>query len=374
MKDYYDILGVPHNASTEEIKKAFYKLAHKYHPDKGGDAAKFKEINEAYQVLSNKEKRAQYDKFGRVFEGAQGGQGFNGFQGFPGGFSNIHWQQGDFGSPFGFSFEDAGLGDIFSDFFGGTRTKRKAAKHNEEKGRDIEINLEISLEEAAFGAKKKVSFRTYVVCPHCHGKGYEPGSKLVTCPTCHGEGVIRQKRRTFFGEFTQIVECPTCHGRGKVPEKPCKVCGGTGRVYKKKELIIDIPPGIRDGETIRIKNEGEAGLLGAPAGDLYVRIIIKSDPRFERKGDDLYTTLFISFPEAVLGGAKEIETLDRKKVILKIPAGTSSGEIFRIRGKGIKHFSSLGQGDLYVKIKIQTPKHVSEKAKQLLKDLQKELD
>ena len=374
MKDYYDILGVSRNASTEEIKKSFYKLAHKYHPDKGGDAAKFKEVNEAYQVLSNKEKRAQYDKFGRVFEGAQGNQGFNGFQGFADGFSNAQWQQGNFGSPFGSSFGNIDLGDIFSDFFGGAQTKRKTTRRAEEKGRDIEINLEISLEEAAFGTKKKVAFRTYVICDHCHGKGYEPGSKLVTCPTCKGEGVVRQKKRTIFGEFTQIGECPTCHGRGKVPEKPCKVCGGTGRIYKKKELSIEIPPGIRDGETIRIKKEGEAGLLGNPAGDLYVRIIIKSDSRFERKGDDLYTSLTIDFPEAVLGGKKEIDTLAGKKIIFKVPAGTSSGEIFRIRGKGIKHFSSLGQGDLYVKIKIRTPKQVNDKAKQLLKDLQKELD
>ena len=375
MKDYYKSLGVSRDASAEDIKKAFYKLAHKYHPDKGGDATKFKEINEAYQVLSNKEKRAQYDKFGRVFEGGQGGQGFSGFQGFPGGFSNAQWQKSDFGSPFGFSFDSSNLGDIFSDIFGGSMAGRRTSKKSRViKGRDIEINLEITLEEAAFGAKKTVSFRTYVACDHCQGKGYEPGSKLVVCPTCKGEGVIRQQKRTFFGEFTQIVECPTCHGRGKVPEKPCKVCGGTGRIYKKKELVVEVPPGVRDGETIRIKKEGEAGILGAPAGDLYVRVIIKSHSRFERKGDDLYTTMFISFPEAVLGGKKEIETLDHKQVILKIPARTSSGEIFRIRGKGIKHFNSLGQGDLYVRIKIKTPQKISEKAKQLLQDLQGELD
>jgi len=372
MKDYYDILGVPHDASPEEIKKAFYKLAHKYHPDKGGDAEKFKEINEAYQVLSNKEKRAQYDKFGRVFGEGQGSQGASGFQGFPGGFSNIHWEGMDFESPFGFSFEDTNIGDIFSDFFGG-RSSSRTKSRSKEKGRDIEVNLEISLEEAAFGTKKTVSFRTYVVCEHCHGKGYEPGSKLKVCPLCKGEGVIRQVKHTFFGDFTQIVECPKCKGRGKIPEKPCKVCGGTGRHYGKKEVTVEIPPGIRDGETIRIRKEGEAGVLGAPSGDLYVRIIIKSDPRFDRKGDDLYTTLFISFPEAVLGTKKEIETLDKKKVILTIPAGVESGELFRLRGKGIKHFNAIGRGDLYVRVKIKTPQHVSSRAKKLLEELQKEI-
>jgi len=373
MKDYYNILGVPRNASAAEIKKAFYKLAHKYHPDKGGNVEKFKEINEAYQVLSNKEKRAQYDKFGRVFGGGQGFQGASGFQGFPGGFSNIHWQETNFESPSDFPFEGINMGDIFSDFFGG-RSSSRTKSRSKAKGRDIEVNLEISLEEAAFGTKKTVSFRTYVVCEHCQGKGYEPGSKLKVCPLCKGEGVIRQVKHTFLGDFTQIVECPKCKGRGKIPEKPCKVCGGTGRHYGKKEVAVEIPPGIRDGETIRIRKEGETGVLGAPSGDLYVRIIIKSNSRFDRKGDDLYTTLFISFPEAVLGTKKEIETLDKKKVILTIPAGVESGELFRLRGKGIKHFNAFGRGDLYVRVKIKTPQHISSRVKELLEQLQKEIE
>ncbi len=362
MKDYYEILGVPHNASSSEIKKAFYKLAHQYHPDKGGDVKKFKEINEAYQVLSNKEKRAQYDKFGRVFgEGTQEG------------FSQSQWQGGNFESPFGFSFGEMNMGDIFSDFFGGGYSSSKKS-HAQAKGRDVEITLDITLEEAAFGTKKTVSFRTYVVCEHCRGKGYEPGSKLRTCPVCKGEGVIRQVKHTFLGDFTQIVECPKCKGRGKIPEKPCPVCGGDGRYYGKKEVTVEVPPGIRDGETIRLRREGEAGMLNAPSGDLYVRVIIKSHPRFERKADDLYTTLWISFPEAVLGTKKEIETLEKKKVILKIPAATSSGELFRLRGKGIKHFNTFGQGDLYVRVKIKTPRQVSPKARELLEKLEKELD
>ena len=370
MKDYYDILEVSRNASPEEIKKAFYKLAHKHHPDKGGSSDKFKEINEAYQVLSNKEKRAQYDKFGRVFDGA--GAGFQ--QGFPG----FEWQESGFQSPFGFS-GDFDIGDIFSDFFkGAAASSRKTKSAYQNKGRDIEVNLEIDLEEAAFGARKDISFRTYLTCEHCNGKGYEPNSKLKECSNCKGEGVIRELRRTFLGEFTQIIECPKCKGRGKMPEKPCKVCGGDGRYYSNKEIKVDIPIGIRDGETIRIRKEGEAGLLDGLSGDLYIRIIIKRHSSFERKGDDLHTALYISFTEAVLGTKEEVKILsplkDReKKILLKIPSGTESGEIFRIRGKGVKHFDAPGQGDLYVKIKIRIPKKVSAQAKELLEKLQKEM-
>jgi len=361
-KDYYEILGVPKNASQDEIKKAFYKLAHKYHPDKGGDAEKFKEINEAYQVLSDPEKRAQYDKFGTTFEGAGvGGQGFEGF----------NWNNMNFNEPFGFSFEGFDFGDIFSDFFGGERTTTKRTKEN--RGRDLEITTEITLEEAANGVKKELTFKTYVTCENCKGKGYEPGSELKTCPTCKGEGVIRETKKTFFGVFTQITECPKCHGRGKIPEKPCHVCGGDGRYYDTKSIVIEIPQGIRNNETIRIRGEGEAGILGAPAGDLYVRIKIKPHSVFERKGDDLFTTINISFTEAALGTEKEIKTLDGKTLVLKIPGGTDSGEIFRLKGKGIKHFNSSGFGDLYVTIQVKTPKNLSKKAKELLEELQKEV-
>ncbi|MFA5360425.1 MAG: J domain-containing protein, partial [Candidatus Paceibacterota bacterium] len=218
-----------------------------------------------------------------------------------------------------------------------------------------------------------ISFKTYLDCEHCQGKGYEPGSKLKECIDCKGEGSIRQARRTFLGEITQIVECPKCKGKGKVPEKPCKICGGDGRYYGNKEIKVDIPIGIRDGETIRIRQGGEAGILGGPSGDLYIRIIIKPHPIFERQGDDLYMTLPITFTEAALGAKKEIQLLDKKTIFLKIPAGTESGEIFRLRGKGIKHFNAIGQGDLYVKVKIKTPKKISTKAKELLEELEKEL-
>jgi molecular chaperone DnaJ len=376
MKDYYEVLGVSRDASPEEIKKAFYKLAHKYHPDKGGSAEKFKEINEAYQVLSNKEKRQQYDKFGRVFEGS-GADFREGFSGFD--WSNFNWQGSDFETPFGFATDNFDFNDILSDFFrsatgaGARRTKYQSEKANN-KGRDIEVSLEISLEEAAFGSKKDISFKTYLSCEHCQGKGYEAGSKLKECSECKGEGSIRQSHRSFFGEITQIVECPKCKGKGKVPEKPCEICGGDGRYYGNKEIKVEIPVGIRDGETIRIKEGGEAGILGGPNGDLYIRIIIKPHPVFERQGDDLYISLPISFTEAVLGAKKEIQLLDKKTIFLKIPPGTESGEIFRIRGKGIKHFNALGQGDLYVRVKIKTPKKVSAKARELLEELEKQIE
>jgi molecular chaperone DnaJ len=369
MKDYYEILGIRRDASQADIKNAFYKLAHKYHPDKGGDAEKFKEINEAYQVLSNPEKRAQYDKFGRVFEDA--GVGAEG--GFPG----FDWQNVNFEEPFGFSFNNFGgnfdFNDILSEFFGG-RTRQKSKTVNQNRGRDLEMTTEITLEETAFGFKKDISFKTYVACGHCHGKGYEPDSKVKTCPQCKGEGVIREAKRTILGTFTQIIECPKCHGRGKIPEKPCHVCGGDGRYYDSKTITIDIPQGIRNGETIKIRGEGEAGILGNSSGDLYIKIFLKPHSVFERKSDDLFIILYLSFPEATLGKDVEIKTLDKKKIILKIPAGTDAGEIFRIRGKGIKHFSSAGFGDLYATVKIKTPKNISKKAKELLEELQKEIE
>ena len=362
MKDYYKILGVDRNASQEEIRKAFYKLAHQYHPDKGGDPEKFKEINEAYQVLSDPVKRAQYDRYGQVFEGV--GAQKEGFSGF-------NWADLGFEAPFDFAFTKDFF-DVFSDFFGPSFYKKKKSKR-ENRGKDLEIDLEITLEEAAFGTEKEVSFRTYVVCPRCRGTGYEPGSKEKTCPECKGEGVIRQTQTTILGAFTQIKECPRCKGRGKIPEKPCSHCGGDGRIYDLKKVKVSIPAGIRDKEIIRVKGEGEAGWFSGPSGDLYIKIHILPHPVFERKEDDLYTSVYISFKEAVLGTKKEIKTLDGKKITMKIPPGTNSGEIFRIRGKGIKHFNASGYGDLYVTVKILTPKKVSQKAKKLLEELDKEL-
>lgn len=365
MGDYYDILGIPSNASQEEIKRAFHKLAYKYHPDRpGGDEKKFKEINEAYQTLSNPTTRAQYDRFGKSYFGTGPEVSWEGFPGF-------RWESSDV------NFSDFGFSDIFSEFFRGfgsqaNKTKRRAT--TEERGGKTEINLEIDLEKAAFGAKKEVSFRTYLRCEHCRGKGSEPNSNFKTCHRCNGEGVVRESQRTFFGEFTQIITCAACRGEGKIPEKLCKTCGGDGRIFSTKFINIDIPPGIRQGEIIRLRGEGEAGKFNAPSGDLFVKIKIKPHPQFERKEDDLFMNLYISFPEAIFGTKKEILLLDKKIIFLKIPPGTEAGEIFRIRHKGIKHFNASGSGDLYVRIKVKTPKKVSEKVKKILKELEKELE
>jgi len=360
MKDYYEILGVPHNASQEEIKAAFNRLAFKYHPDRpGGDEKKFKEINEAFSVLSDPKSRAQYDA---AFSGIGAG----------------NWQGFDF-SQFGFGrdFSDFDFGDIFSEIFGFGQnpfySQRKAKKSYEERGRDQQLKLEISLEEAAFGAKKEISFRTYVKCEHCDGKGYEPNSSFKTCPRCRGEGVVRETRKTLWGEFTQIIDCPVCHGRGKIAEKLCKVCGGDGRLYQTKKIMVEIPAGIREGESLKIKGGGEAGYFGGPAGDLYLKIYIKPHHLYKRSGDDLYTTLNISFKEAVLGAVKKIKALDGSDLELKIPAGSESGTILRLKNRGIKHLNRSGTGDLYVTLKIKTPKKISKRAQELLEELDKEI-
>jgi len=365
-KNYYEILGVNPDASQEEIKKAYYKLAHKYHPDKeGGDEKKFKEINEAYQVLSDKEKRAQYDRYGRVFEGAnQGASGFD-FGGFDfGGF--------DFG---GFDFNDKGFGvdfeDILNEFFGrdfsGSKKYRSA-----QKGQDIQIDLEILLEETLENQKKNINILKYIVCPRCMGSGSEPGTQSKECFSCRGTGQVQKIRRTIFGTFSQSAVCPECKGEGRIPEKPCNICKGEGRIKKESTIEVDIPAGVDNNQVLRFKGQGDAGRKGKQAGDLYVRIFIKPHSLFERRGDDLYLTMPISFTQAVLGGEIEVPTIEGKKIILKIPAGTESGKIFRISGKGIPHFSRIGRGDMYVELIINTPKKLTKEQKELLEKLKKE--
>jgi len=365
-KDYYEILGVSKDASPEEIKRAFNKLAFKYHPDRPtGDEKKFKEINEAYQVLSNPVSRRQYDQFGAQFAGAAA-SGINWRD-----FTDFDWQTSPFGN---FDFSDFGFGDIFNQFFRQSRSSKTSKKSaTGRRGRDQEILLEINLEDAAFGAKKEINYRTYVKCQHCQGKGYEPNSGFKTCPRCGGEGVIRDVRRTFFGEFTQITDCRMCNGRGKIPEKNCKVCNGAGRLSENKKIILEIPVGIRDGEIIRLRGEGEAGEGGGLSGDLLARIRIKPHKYFRREGDDLYYDLNIKFTEAALGAEKELTLLDGKKVILKIPAGINSGTVLKLKNKGIKHFNQSGQGDLYVTVKVETPQKLSKHARQLLEQLDEEI-
>jgi len=365
MKDYYNILGLSKGASQDEIKKAYRKLAHKYHPDKGGDEKKFKEINEAYQVLGNKEKRSQYDKFGRTFEEGGSQPGFDFGKGF------------DVGK--GFGFDQVDFGDIFEDFFGfGRRTRRR----NINRGRDIEIELKINLGDALKGIKKNITLSKFVVCPRCQGSGAEPNSKVRECPTCRGTGEVQQIKKTIFGTFTRYIPCPECGGEGKIPEHPCNVCKGEGRIKGEENIEIFVPAGIDSGQTIRISGKGEAGRRGEKSGDLYVKIFVRPNPVFERKGDDLYTQVAIPFSRACLGGEIEVLTLEKKKILLKIPQGTQSGKVFRISGKGIPHFSGWaiargarpfrGRGNLYVKLNIETPKRLTKKQEELLKRLKDE--
>ena len=359
MKDYYNILGISKDASPTEIKKAYYKLAHKYHPDKGGDEKKFKEINEAYQVLYNKEKRAQYDRFGRVFEGAGSQPGFDFGFGF---------------NPFGAgmeegSFDSLNLEDLFEEFFGFSG-KGRGKKVN--RGRDIEVDVEINLEDTLKNIRKNISLQKLIACSRCQGTGAEPGTKLKECFTCRGKGQVQQIKKTFFGSFTTYVICPECKGEGKIPEKLCNVCQGEGRITGEEKIEVFIPAGIDSNQIIKIKGKGEAGRRSEKPGDLYIRVFVRPHPVFKRKGDDLFLEVPISFSSACLGDEVEISTLDGKKISLKIPQSTESGKVLIISGKGIPHFSGLGRGNLYVKLNIKTPKKLSKKQKELLEKLKKE--
>ena len=360
MKDYYKILGVSPDASEEEIKKAYRRLAHKYHPDRGGDEKKFKEINEAYQVLSDKEKRAQYDKYGRVFETGSREGPFEWFD------FDKFWQEGfDKRSSFGFGFEN--LEELFEDFFGFSSRREEKSK----RGEDLEVVIEMDLKDVLHDQKKKILLNKYVVCQRCNGRGAEPGTEVKECPTCRGQGELQQIRKTFFGTISKYTTCPTCKGEGYRPEKPCNVCQGEGRIQKEETIQITIPAGVDSNQILKFEGLGNAGKRQGRPGDLYLRIKIKPHPKFKRKGDDLYTTLTIPYTLAVLGGEVEVETLD-SSVILKIPSGTESGEIFRLQKLGIPHFRRYGRGDMYVRIQIKTPKKLTKKQKELIKKLQEE--
>ncbi len=361
MKDYYQILGVSRDASPEEIKKAYYRLAHKYHPDKGGDEKKFKEINEAYQVLSDKEKRAQYDRFGRVFEEGPGaGPGFD-FQWFWGKPSQ------EWSTEFDFDFGD--LGEMVEEMFGfGVPRRRKDLK----RGRDIEIDIEIPLEDTLREREKEVTLYKYITCTRCQGNGAEPGTKIKECFSCRGTGEVQQIKKTFFGSFTRYTICPECGGEGYRPEKPCNVCNGEGRIKGEDNIKIWIPAGVDTNQVIKVEGKGEAGKKGGKPGDLYIRVLVKKHPIFERRGDDLYVSIPISFSQAVLGDEIEVPTLEGKKILLRVPPGTESGKILRISGKGIPHFSGYGRGNLYIELTIKTPKKITKKQKELLEKLREE--
>jgi molecular chaperone DnaJ len=377
-KNYYDMLGVAKTANQDEIKKAFRKLAHEHHPDKkGGNEAKFKEINEAYQVLGNEEKRKQYDQFGSAFNNAAGGQGA-GFGGFGG--QGFNWQ--DFarqagGQQSGQSF-DFDLGDIFGDFFsarggsafgGGGRHRRGQQRS----GEDIEVQMAIDFREAIFGAEKIISLDKQDVCEKCGGKGHETGVKIITCPECKGAGQVRQNQRTIFGTFQSVGVCPTCQGEGKKPEKFCSKCHGDGRIKNKKEVKIKIPAGIDENQSIRVEGAGNAGPKGSRAGDLYISFRIRPDKTFTREGENILTKIEINIAQAALGDKIEVETLDGT-VEMKIPESTQSGKIFILKDRGVPILNSHGRGDQLVEVTVKVPTKLSRKEKQLLEELKNELE
>lgn len=357
-KDYYKILGVEKTAPQDEIKKAFLKLAHQHHPDKNqGKDEKFKEINEAYQVLGNKEKRAQYDQFGSAGPGAGGfggGQGFGGFGGFQNGGMNINMDD------LGEMFSGFGFGDIFGGGSGRSRGPRR--------GEDIEASMTISFEEAAFGAEKEVTLKKKIVCDHCSGSGAEPGAKIETCSTCGGKGRVRRVQQTILGAIQTEATCRDCGGDGKIPSQKCSKCKGAGSIHDTVNFKVKIPAGVDDGGRIRLSGYGEAGDKGAPLGDLYINIRVKPSEKFAREDYDILTKQYINFSQAALGDKIDIETI-HGLVELKIPEGTQSGTVFKLKNKGIPYTDGRGQGDHLVEVVIKTPKGLSKKQKDTLKEL-----
>lgn len=356
-KDYYKILGVERNASKDDIKRAFRKLAHKYHPDKNGtaDDARFKEVNEAYQVLSDERKRAEYDSYGRVFGDAGGPTGPGGFGGFD--FSNFNF---DFGGG-----QDFDLGDVFGEFFGGMR----GGKRGTARGRDISIDIQVSFAESIFGAMKNVLINKVGACDTCGGTGKETRSEMTGCKNCGGKGKLRETRRSFLGSVTTEQPCGACFGKGTVPKKPCKTCAGMGVAKKTEEIGIGIPPGLSHGEMIRMTGRGEAAPGGIP-GDLYVKVHVEAHPTFKREGDNLIMDLSIKLSDALLGAEYPITLLDGSAITLKVPAGVSHGEILRVRGKGIP--SEHRMGDLLVRLAIAMPERLSRKGRKIAEDLRAE--
>jgi molecular chaperone DnaJ len=360
--DYYKTLGVARNATKEEIKKAYRDLAHKYHPDKGGDEARFKEVNEAYQVLSDEKKRAQYDKFGQVFEGGAPHQGGFGFE-WPGGF---RFDFGDTGAAGDFDFSD-----IFEDFLGGAFSAGSRGRARDRKGKDIRTDLVIEFKDAVFGAKREIEYPRVARCGRCEGNGGEPGSKIKTCSTCHGKGNVQKTQRTFLGSFTQVASCSECMGSGKRPEALCIRCGGKGTERVSERLEVFIPKGVSDGEILKLTGKGDTSGTGGGPGDLYIKILVKPHEFFRRQGDDIVMQLPLKLSTAVLGGSVDVETLDGA-IRLKIPESTQSGDILAVRGKGMPSSSGYGRGDLLIETKVIIPKKVSRKVKEIFEELGKE--
>jgi len=351
-RDYYEVLGVEKNASETEIKKAYRQLARQYHPDvnPGNKEAenKFKEINEAYEILSDSEKKQRYDQFGHAGTDPNGFGG--GFGGFGGGTA------GDFG----------GFGDIFDMFFGGGTAS--ARKNGPQQGSDLRLDMELSFEEAAFGVERELEIPRTENCTTCKGSGAKPGTNPVNCSQCNGTGEVRYTQKTALGHFQTVRTCSHCGGTGKVIASPCSDCRGSGKVNRKRKIKIKIPAGVDTGSRIRLSGEGEAGLRGGPPGDLYVFIEVRPHKYFERRGDDLSMEFPITFMQASLGDEVQVPTL-QGKATLKIPEGTQTHTVLRLRGQGVNRLHGAGRGDLYVKVVVVTPTKLSEEQKQRIRDL-----
>ncbi len=357
-RDYYEVLGVGKSASADEIKKAFRKLAIEFHPDRGGDEAKFKEVSEAYEVLKDDKKRQRYDQFGHAGVGSSHASDGNPYGGGFGGFNqgqNVH-----------FDFGDLGLGDIFESFFGGgsTRTSRAQAR-----GRDVETTLEITFDQAVFGTEVELNLNIEDTCEHCKGTTTEPGYELKTCDECQGKGQVVNVMRTVFGNIQQATTCPKCNGRGKIPEKICSVCSGKGTQRKTQKVALKIPAGIDDGATIRLRERGEA-IANGPKGDLYVNIRVKPHKKFTREGDIILSEETVGMVDAALGTEIDVETVDGP-IRMKIPAGTQSGTDFKLSGHGVPHLKGSTRGPHIITLTVETPVKLSKKQKELLGELRK---
>lgn len=355
-KEYYDILGVAKNASQDEIKKAFRRLAHEHHPDKGGDAEKFKDINEAYQILGDPKKRAQYDQFGSAaFEGGMpggNGAGFGGFGFDPSGFSFNMDEMGD-------------LGDILGGMFGfGGKTRKP-------KGEDLQFDLTLEFLESVSGVTKRISITKRDLCSGCQGNGAAFGSKLTTCTTCQGRGSVQHVQRTILGPIQTTATCSECQGRGQIPEKACPTCKGSGLERRNKELEVRIPPGMADGEALKIVGEGGYFLSSGPAGDLYIRLHVKAHPIFSRDGNDIHSTVEVPYSMLMLGGTIEVETVHGPGS-LKIPEGTKAGTVFRLRGKGISGARHFSTGDHFITVQPRILTKLSRSQRDKLEELRNE--
>lgn len=357
-KDYYETLGIPKDASADDIKKAYRKLARKYHPDANqGDPsaeAKFKEINEAHDVLSDPQKRAQYDQFGFVGDAPPGG-------GYGGGFGGADIF-GNFGD----------LGDLFGSFFGGMGGRTRSDPNAPRRGSDLEMRVRISLETAFRGAERQIDVPREENCSHCGGSGAEPGSSIETCKECGGTGQVQQSSSTPFGQMVRVVKCPRCGGKGKIVKTPCKECGGEGRVRRTRKIDVKIPRGVDTGTRLRVSGKGEAGRNGGPDGDLFILLDVASDKRFTREGDDLHLRVDIAFPQAALGAKVSIQTFDGDEK-LDIPPGTQPGAVLRIRNRGMPHLRGGGSGDMNIHIRVSVPKDLSSKSRELMSALAKEM-